>query len=248
MSRIKLSYAQKKCVATVGMLMQKTHMVGPGARVGVAVSGGVDSFTLLKVLTIRQRILPFEMDIMVLHVNPGFNTGDHAALGKWCGENGVAAHIEVSDFGPRAHSEENRKDSACFYCAWLRRKRLFELCSEYGLSHLALGHNTDDLVDTFFMNIFQNGRVDGLSASESFFDGRLQVIRPALFVEKAAMRTAARQWALPIWSNACPSNGKTKRAEIHDRIGECMMMGKGTKNKVFNALRRHQLDLTLQKL
>lgn len=248
MARIKLTYAQKKCVATAGMLMQKTHMVKQGSRIGVAVSGGVDSFTLLKILTIRQRIIPFKLDLMVLHVNPGFAPGDHAPLTQWCADNGVSAHIETSDFGPRAHTDENRTDSPCFYCAWLRRKRLFELCDEYNLSHLAMGHNTDDLVDTFFMNIFQNGRVEGLSASESFFGGKLQVIRPALFLEKAMMKTAARQWGLPIWSNTCPSNGKTRRADIHERIEGCMAIGKDTKNKVFNALRRHQLDLTLQKL
>jgi len=246
--RIKLTYAQKKCVATVGMLMQKTRMVQPGSRVGIAVSGGVDSFTLLQVLLIRRRILPFALELMVLHVNPGFDPEDHAPLSAWCAKNGVPAHLETSDFGPRAHSEENRKGSPCFYCSWLRRKRLFELCAEYGLTHLALGHNTDDLVDTFFMNLFQNGRVDGLSCNEPFFGGQLQVIRPALLLEKSYMKTAARQWNLPIWENLCPSSGKTRRADIHERIDACMKVGKGTKNKVFNALKRHQLDLTLQKL
>ena len=204
MSRIKMSYAQKKCVATTGMLMQKTAMVSPGARIGIAVSGGVDSFTLLKVMTIRQRIVPFPLEIMVLHVNPGFVPDDHKPLAKWCAENGIAAHMETSDHGPRAHSKENRSDSACFYCSWLRRKRLFKLCGEYGLTHLALGHNTDDLVDTFFMNIFQNGRVDGLTANEPFFGGQLQVIRPALFVEKKFIKLAAKQWNCPFGKMPVP--------------------------------------------
>lgn len=248
MPRIKLTYAQKKCVATVGMLMQKTQMASAGTRIGVAVSGGVDSFTLLQVLLIRRRILPFPLELMVLHVNPGFDPQDHAPLVDWCARRGVAAHVEVTDFGPRAHSEENRKGSPCFHCSWMRRKRLFELCGQYGLTHLALGHNTDDLVDTFFMNIFQNGRVDGLSCNEPFFGGKLHVIRPALLVEKSYMKTAARQWKLPIWANVCPSNGVTRRADIHDKIEDCMKVGKGTKNKVFNALKRYQLDLTLQNL
>ncbi|MDD4731372.1 MAG: tRNA 2-thiocytidine biosynthesis protein TtcA, partial [Desulfovibrio sp.] len=77
---------------------------------------------------------------------------------------------------------------------------------------------------------------------------QLQVIRPALLLEKSYMKTAARQWNLPIWENLCPSSGKTRRADFHERIDACMKVGKDTKNKVFNALKRHQLDLTLQKL
>lgn len=238
----KLSYAQKKCVSTVGMLMQKTDMVGPGARIGVAVSGGVDSFALLKTMIIRKAILPFPIEIMALHVNPGFNPESHAPLVEWVQREGLAAHIELTDHGPRAHSDENRKNSPCFYCSMLRRKRLFDMCREYNLTHLAFGHNADDLVVTFFMNVVQNGRVDGLSAAEDFFKGRLKVIRPALFLEKSFMRAAARQWELPVWKNDCPSSGSTRRTEIHDWLNLEMGRDKRIRQNVFNALTRYQLD------
>jgi len=238
----KLSFAQKKCVSTVGMLMQRLGMTAAGARIGVAVSGGVDSFALIKTLTIRKAILPFPIELMVLHINPGFSPDSHKPLVDWCAREGLAAHIELTDHGPRAHSEENRKNSPCFFCSMLRRKRLFDLCSAYGLTHLAFGHNADDLVVTFFMNVVQNGRVDGLSASEDFFGGRLKVIRPALLLEKAFMRTAARQWELPIWKNDCPSSGSTRRKEIHDWLKLEMGRDKRIRNNVFNALTRYQLD------
>lgn len=238
----KLSFAQKKCVSAVGKLMQKTAMAGPGARIGVAVSGGVDSFALIKTLTIRKAILPFPIEIMALHVNPGFNPESHAPLVEWCRKEGVSAHIELADHGPRAHSDENRKNSPCFYCAMLRRKRLFALCKEYGLTHLAFGHNADDLVVTFFMNVVQNGRVDGLSACEDFFGGRLKVIRPALLLEKSVMKAAARQWELPIWKNDCPSSGSTRRTEIHDWLQLEMARGKRIRNNIFNALTKYQLE------
>ncbi len=238
----KLSFAQKKCVGSVGRLMQQTAMAGPGARIGVAVSGGVDSFALIKTLTIRKAIVPFPLELMVLHVNPGFDPDSHHPLVDWVAAEGLSAHIELSDFGPRAHTSENRKNSPCFYCSMLRRKRLFDLCREYGLTHLAFGHNADDLAVTFFMNVVQNGRVDGLSASEDFFGGSLKVIRPALFLEKSFMRAAARQWGLPIWTNNCPSNGNTRRTEIHDWLKLQTGKDKSTCQNVFNALRRYQLD------
>lgn len=238
----KLTYAQKKCVSSVGMLMQKTGMAGPGARIGVAVSGGVDSFALMKTLTLRKAIVPFPMELMVLHVNPGFDPDSHRPLADWVQAEGLSAHIELTDHGPRAHSEENRKNSPCFFCSMLRRKRLFDLCREYGLTHLAFGHNADDLVVTFFMNVVQNGRVDGLSAKEDFFDGRLKVIRPALFLEKSFMMAAARQWGLPIWKNDCPSSGSTRRTEIHDWLKLETGKDKRIQQNVYNALRRYQLD------
>ncbi|MDR0338816.1 MAG: tRNA 2-thiocytidine biosynthesis protein TtcA, partial [Desulfovibrio sp.] len=77
MSRLKFTYAQERCVRLAGKLMQRTGMLSPGARVGVALSGGMDSFVLLKVLLIRQRIVPFPFFLMGLHVNPGFVPGNH---------------------------------------------------------------------------------------------------------------------------------------------------------------------------
>lgn len=237
-----LSYAQKKCISTIGMLMQKTRMLGPGARIGVAVSGGVDSFTLLKALAVRRAILPFPVEVMALHVNPGFTPESHLPLARWAEHEGLAAHIELTDHGPRAHSDENRKNSPCFFCAMLRRKRLFDLCAQYKLTHLAFGHNAEDLMVTFFMNVVQNGRVDGLSASEDYFGGRLKVVRPALFLEKKFMRAAARQWKLPLWENQCPSNGRTRRTEINDWLELEFHRNKSTRQNVLNALTRYQLD------
>ncbi|MDP3427478.1 MAG: tRNA 2-thiocytidine biosynthesis TtcA family protein [Humidesulfovibrio sp.] len=244
----KLTFAQKKCVGSVGMLMQKTAMAGPGARIGVAVSGGVDSFALIKILTIRKAIVPFPLELMVLHVNPGFEPDSHRPLVEWVQAEGLSAHIELSDFGPRAHTSENRKNSPCFYCSMLRRKRLFDLCHAYNLTHLAFGHNADDLVVTFFMNVVQNGRVDGLSASEDFFGGSLKVIRPALFLEKSLMKTAARQWNLPIWTNNCPSSGNTRRTEINDWLKLETGKDKRLGQNILNALRRFQLERNIPDL
>ncbi|BDQ36465.1 adenine nucleotide alpha hydrolase [Pseudodesulfovibrio nedwellii] len=244
----KLTFAQKNCVSATGKLMQKTEMVSHGSRIGLAISGGVDSFLMLKVMMIRQAIMPFPVELMVLHINPGFEPESHTPLVDWCAQNGIPAHIELTDFGPRAHTDENRKNSPCFYCSMHRRKRLFELCRDYNLSHLAFGHNADDNVVTFFMNIVQNGRVAGLSANEPFFDGNLQVIRPTMLLEKKTVIKAAKQWELPIWKNICPSNGATKRDEIHDWLRTMWQTDKRIKNNVFNAITRQQVDLTSKKV
>lgn len=244
----KLTYAQKQCVSLTGKLMQRTEMVSPHSRIGLAISGGVDSFAMLQIMLIRQAIMPFPVELMVLHVNPGFEPDSHQALSTWCQKHGVAAHMELTDHGPKAHSEENRKKSPCFYCSWRRRKTLFELCRQYKLTHLAFGHNADDNVVTYFMNIFQNGRAAGISASESFFENRLQVIRPTLLLEKKTVIKAAQQWQLPIWKNTCPSNGLTKRDDIRIWLEETWKNDRRTKANVFNAISRQQVDLTQKKV
>lgn len=225
--------------------MQHTRMIEPGVRIGVAVSGGMDSWALLKVLQIRQGIVPFKFDIVPLHINPGFDDKSHEPLLNWLEANKMPGVVEVTDHGPRAHSEENRRKSACFYCAMLRRKRLFELCGEHGLTHLAFGHNAEDLVSNFFMNLMQSGRVAGMSMNEPFFNGALQVIRPLLLVEKQYIAKAVAKWELPVWSNPCPSAGNTRRSEVHNEIDDLCRGRKATKKNIYNGIGRWQFEQNL---
>lgn len=244
MAKEKLTYAQKQCVSAAGKLMQQTEMIYPGARIGVAMSGGMDSWVLMQTLLYRMRIVPFRFEVMALHLNPGFDPESHAPLLPWLQERGVPYHVEVTDHGPRGHSPENRNNSPCFYCAMLRRTRLFELCRDYNLTHLAFGHNTDDLVGTFFMNLYEGGNVRGMSIKESFFGGKLMVIRPLMLVEKSVIKRALNAWELPLWDNPCPSAFDSRRKEVMDDFWELAKKNKGLKQNVFNALTRWQLGLT----
>lgn len=237
-----LTFAQKSCLSKAGKLMYHTQMLWPGARLGLAVSGGMDSFVLLQVMRLYIRKLPFPVELLVLHINPGFDAGTHEPLVEWVKEHGIPSHIELNDMGLRAHSPENRKSSPCFYCSWFRRKRLFDLCKTYSLTHLALGHNADDLVTTFFMNILQSGRVDGMVPQADYFGGEFQLVRPLLMLEKKTIATACRQWGLPIWKNPCPSANATRRSEIRSMLDQFWSFDRESKRKTFNALIRWQLD------
>lgn len=240
--REKLTFAQQTCLKSAGKAMHQTAMISSGARIGVAVSGGVDSWVLLEVLRRRQRIVPFPFEIMALHLNPGFDTANHAQLMPYLQRYGISGHIEITDFGPRGHSTENHKNSPCFYCALLRRTRLFQLCDHYHLTHLAFGHNADDLVTTFFMNMLQNGRVEGLKMKDAFFHGALMVIRPLLLVDKANIIRAAHQWHLPVWENPCPSSGHSRRTYYENQVRELYGQEKLLKKNLFHALTKWELN------
>jgi tRNA(Ile)-lysidine synthase TilS/MesJ len=235
-----LSYTQKSCVSKAGKLMFESRMLSPGARVGVAMSGGLDSWVLLLALLVQKRKLPFDLELMVLHVNPGFDSSNHFPLLDWVERVGLPVHVEVSDMGPRAHSSENRKNSPCFFCSWLRRKRLFELMSRYRLTHLAMGHNADDLVQTFFMNLCYAGRVEGIYPRETFFGGEFELIRPLLWVDKRLITKAAREWDLPVWSNPCPSAGSSKRSDVDQWLEALWTGNKRIRKNIFSALMRWQ--------
>ncbi len=244
MSRLgKLSFAQKTCLGRAGLTMQRTGMIWPGARIAVAVSGGVDSWVLLSVLLLRQRIVPFPFEIMAIHLNPGFDPQNHAPLSPWLSEHGIAGHVELTDFGPMAHSARNKGKSPCFVCSWHRRKRLFHLCRRYNMTHLAMGHNTDDLVHTFFLNLLRNGRLEGLSPRESFFKGELTLIRPLLLLEKKTIRQAAKQWSLPVWSNPCPSALTSQRAAMDQQLRDFVRNDPKMRASIYGALQRWQLDV-----
>lgn len=243
----KLTFAQQACVRTAGLTLHKLGALWPHCRIGVAVSGGSDSFALLKVLRLRQQILPFSIEIMAIHVNPGFAGGAPDALLPWLAKEGIAGHVEICDHGQSAHSEDNHRRSACFRCAWLRRKRLFELCSRYSLSHLALGHNADDLAETFFMNLCRNGKVQGMSMALPLFHGRLLLIRPFLMLEKRLISKAAAQWDLPVWDNCCPSAGNTERSSMRSDLDRLLSRSKGARRSVFNALARWQMNRDMDK-
>lgn len=243
----KLHYSQEQCVRSAGKLMQNTGMLKPHARVGIAVSGGVDSFVLLKVMQLRRQITPFPFEIMAIHINAGFDPLCHAPLAAWLEKENIPYHAEVTEHGLLAHSEENRTKSPCYYCAFLRRKRLFELCREHNLSHLAFGHNADDLVSTFLLNLVQTGRIDGMSMCEPFFGGLLTVIRPLAMVEKQHIIKAAKLWELPIFSNPCPSANTTKRTDLLAKLDEFCKESQNGRRNVYQGIIRWQLQKHLLK-
>lgn len=240
MSR-RYTYAQLTCLKKAGLALHKAAPLTQGARIGVAISGGMDSLTMLQVLFIRQRIMPFKTELMALHCNPGFDRESHKPMAEWLRCKGIASHLEIGDFGPAAHSEKNRKKSPCFLCAWHRRKRLFNLCAQYGLTHLAMGHNADDLLSTFILNFFRNGSTQTLPIAEKFFNGKLTLIRPMLLVEKKFIRQAARQWQLPIVANPCPSNGKTARSQAENLLLKIENDIPGARRSSLNALCRQAI-------
>lgn len=215
-----------------------------GDRILVGVSGGKDSMALLWSLAERQRRSPVRYDLFPVYVDPGFEGGFAEALRAQSRDMGLDLRVAYTDFGLIAHSDENR-ENPCFLCARLRRKRLFEIAQELGCRKVALGHNKDDIIETFFMNICYAGEVSTMIPAQSFFNGLITVIRPLAFVEEDLIRRFVRQQGLAVFHNPCPSANRTKRHEIKELLRRLYRSNPKVKGNVFRAMHHVKRDYLL---
>lgn len=229
----------------VGKALHRYEMLADGDRIAVGLSGGKDSMTLLSVLRERQHRVPIDYRVFPIYIDPGFPGGLGARLSHWCRGKGIELVVEQTDHGLVAHGPENR-ENPCFLCSRLRRKRLFEIADELGCTKLALGHNKDDLIETFFLNICYAGEISTMVPSQSFFKGRFTVIRPLAFVDEATIRRFARESAFPRFDNPCPTAAVSKRHEIKELLATLYGKNRKIKGNIFRAMSHVKLDYLLK--
>ena len=220
----------------MGKAIHVYDMIEQGDRIAVGLSGGKDSWALLWLLLERQGRVPVDYKIRAVHIDPGFGGDAGDAVQRYTRQLGVTAHIERTDFGRVAHSAENR-ENPCFLCARRRRQRLFEIAAAQGCNKVALGHNKDDLIETMFLNIFYAGELSTMMPCQSFFGGKLTVIRPLAYADESDLARFARQMQWPVVENPCPSAGKSKRAEIKEMLAGLYRSNKKIKGNIFRSMR-----------
>jgi tRNA 2-thiocytidine biosynthesis protein TtcA len=219
----------------MGKALHRYRMISQGDRIAVGISGGKDSWSLFWLLhTLRERA-PVQFTLFPIYIDPGFQGGPADAIAAHGHTMGYAVHIEYTDHGIVAHSDQNR-ENPCFLCSRLRRKRLFEKARELDCSKLALAHNKDDIIETLFLNILYAGEISTMLPFQPFFGGLLTVIRPLAYVDEDALERLAEQMHWPVKENPCPSAGRTKRAEIKDILRQLYRRNKKIKGNIFRAM------------
>ena len=229
------TYAYKALNSLVGKAIHRYDMIRDGDRIAVGVSGGADSFTLLWALAERQKRVPVQYRLFPVYVDPGFDGGFGDDLREICQETGHRLTIDRTDHGIVAHGPENR-ENPCFLCSRLRRKRLFEIADRLGCTKLALGHNKDDIIETFFLNICYAGEISTMVPKQVFFNGKLTIVRPLSLIEEKEIRRFAKQQGFPVFANPCPSAGKTKRSEIKEMLERLYRTNRKIKGNIFRSL------------
>lgn len=221
----------------VGKALHRHEMINHGDKILVGLSGGKDSLTLMWILTERLRRIRIQYELCAVYLDPGFTAGCCARLESYCRDAGYRFQVERTDFGIRAHSDENR-ENPCFLCSWNRRKRLFEIAAENGCNKLALGHNKDDIIETLFMNMCYAGEISTMMPSQKLFDGRITVIRPLAYVDEDLIKCFAQERGFPEFFSACPSANRSTRHQIKRLLEQLYRSNDKIKGNIFRSLSR----------
>jgi tRNA 2-thiocytidine biosynthesis protein TtcA len=220
-------------------------MLQDGDRIVVGVSGGADSLTLMWMLAERLPRIPINFEIFPVYIDPGFEGSFGVSLKTYCADAGFSLRVEHTDYGILGHSALNR-ENPCFLCSRRRRQRLFEIAHELGCNKLALGHNKDDLIETFFLNICYAGEISTMVPSQTFFKGRFTVIRPLAYADEDLIRAFAAEQRFPEFVNPCPSAAHSKRQELKHLLRQLYRSNKKIKGNIFRAMRHVKLDYLLK--
>ena len=210
----------------------------------VAVSGGKDSLSLLWILRERIRRIPIDYKITAVHVDPGFGTQSADQIKSFFSAHDFDFRVIESDIGPEAHGPKNR-ENPCFLCARLRRKLLFRMAAELGCNRIAFGHHKDDLIETFFLNLFFGASIGTMLPVQEFFEGKLTVIRPLYLVDEDRLRRYSQSMGWPKIRLGCPTAGKSKREEIKAMLQHFYRSNKKVKGNIFHALQNVKTEYLL---
>ncbi len=228
----------------VGRAIHQYGMISDGDRIAVALSGGKDSLTLMWALHERLSRIPINYSLSAIYIDLGFEGDPANLIEDYCKEMGYRFHVEHTDYGRKAHSDENR-ENPCFLCSRLRRKRLFELTHELGCDKLAFGHHMDDIIETLFLNMCYSGQISTMVPYQPFFNGKLTVIRPLAFLDESTINLFAENRSFPQVENRCPTSKISKRHEIKKMLNSLYQTNKKIRGNIFRAMSRVKPDYLL---
>ncbi len=198
----------KRIKNQVGQAVADHCLIREGDRIGVAVSGGKDSYTMLHILEALRRRAPIRFELMALTIDsgyPGFRTD---IIDGHLRENGFEHHIEKTDHYGIIQAKRRPGSSYCSICARLKRGALYELAQRFGCNKLALGHHLDDFAETLLLNQFFVGSLKSMAASMLADNGVTTVIRPLVYTTEAEIIRFTNIKKFPVVCCRCPACGE----------------------------------------
>lgn len=193
------------------------NMIENGDKIAVALSGGKDSTTMLLALKNLQIFYPKKFEIIGVTINPGFDNFDTSNLSKLCAEIGVEYIEEKTHIKEIVFDVRNEKNP-CSLCANLRRGILNSVAIRENCNKIALGHNEDDVLETFFLNLLYGGSISTF-APKSFMDrSNITLIRPLIYAPESKISSFAKKNNIPVLKKVCPMDGESKREAMKNLI------------------------------
>ena len=241
---------ERRLLRLAGQAIGDFNMIEDGDKVMVCLSGGKDSYGMLDVLLKLRSRAPIRFDLIAVNLDqkqPGFP--EHV-LPEYLRHLGVPFHIETQDTYSIVTRVIPAGKTLCSLCSRLRRGILYRVASELGATKIALGHHRDDILGTFFLNLFYGGRLKGMPPKLVSDDGKHVVIRPLAYVKEVDLARYAQAKGFPIIPcNLCGSQENLKRKEVKRMLLEWERRHPGRVENTFNALARvvpsHLMDAGL---
>lgn len=216
-------------------------MIQDGDKIAVALSGGKDSITLLKALKSLQYFYPKKFELIAISVNPGFEFFDSNFLKQSCEEIGIPFIEEKYDIS-KIVFEDRQEKNPCSLCANLRRGILNTAAKREHCTKIALGHNLDDVLETFLMNLFFAGSISTFSPVSYMDRSGVTLIRPLIYVPEKETKRYIRKSGTKIMPKVCPMDGNSTREYIKQLIVSLSIKNPHVKANIMGAIKRNKID------
>ena len=232
MQRI-LSYMRKA--------IEEYHMIEEGDKIAVCLSGGKDSITMLKAFKALQRFYPKKFEIIAVSINPGFEYFDTDFLKDICDSIDVPLFIEKTN-AKEIVFDIRKEKNPCSLCANLRRGAINSVAIREGCNKIALGHNQDDVLETFLLNLLYTGNIGTFSPMSYMDRSKITLIRPLIYTPEKEIKRFVKKNDISVMKKVCPMDGVSKREDMKQLIFSLSKSIPMIRANLFGAIKRNLPD------
>lgn len=231
----------QKILSKMRKAIDDYNMISDGDKIAVALSGGKDSVTLLYGLKNLQLFYPKKFSIIAITINPGFEEFDTKLLDRISDNVGVKLIIVPSDIKQIVFDIRKEKNP-CSLCANLRRGILNSTAKEYGCNKIALGHNEDDVLETFLLNMIYAGNLSTFSPISYMDRSDMTLIRPLIYTPEKYTKSFIKKNDIEIMPKVCPMDGISKREYALDLLKSFEIQYKHSRANIIGAIKRANIS------
>lgn len=230
----------QKILGYMRKAIEDYNMIEEGDKIAVGLSGGKDSITLLMGFKALQRFYPKKFDVIAISVNPGFEFFNGEFLRKICEKIGVPFFEEESHIKEIVFDIRKEKNP-CSLCANLRRGILNSTAIREGCNKIALGHNEDDVLETFMLNLLYTGSISTFAPISYMDRSKMTLIRPLIYAPEKDIRKFIKKNSIEIMPKSCPMDGVSKREDIKNMIKDLQVDIPHIRANLYGAIQRSNI-------
>ena len=217
------------------------NMSQEGDKIAVCLSGGKDSITLLHAFKTLQRFYPKKFDLIAISINPGFEFFDTQFLQDICDNLDIPLFIE-STLAKEIVFDIRKEKNPRSLCANLRRGAINSVAVREGCNKIALGHNQDDVLETFLLNLLYTGSIGTFSPVSHMDRTGITLIRPLIYTPEKETKRFIKKNDLTVMPKVCPMDGTSKREDMKQMIFKLQKDIPMVRANLFGAIQRNLDD------